>query len=268
VGARISRRQFVVGTGAASFGLLTGCGRLPWQSQPTARVPRIGLISPNATYFPSIQAFRQWLRDHGYVEGQTITIDYREYEPTPQKESLIADQVAELVRLPLDALVVHGTDAIRAAQQTATGMPLILLASNTGAKRLELLVEAFPWISRVAILWNAANVTSTGLWQEVELAAGPLGVQLQSLAVSSPEALDPVFDAAIQGHAEGLVVLGDPAAASERSQRSDPGEANPELRSSAPAAGHLPYIRVWERGRPDGQWARRCRSIRPRRKPR
>src|SRR5438105_15156910 len=73
-----TRRQFVIGAGAASLGLLTGCGRLPWQAQAPAKVPRIGVLSLSADPSEADNAaFRQGLRDLGYSEGQNLTLEWR-----------------------------------------------------------------------------------------------------------------------------------------------------------------------------------------------
>jgi putative ABC transport system substrate-binding protein len=211
----LNRRRFAWGAGAACLGaaagpLLAACERLPFQPQQPARVPRIGMLSRYPTYTAPIQAFRRELRERGYREAQNVTIDYREYGLTVQEDTPFTDLVAELARLPLDVLVVEGAQAIAAAQSTPTTIPLVLLASDTGGKRLELLVQAFPGITRVAVLWNPASPIGAGVWLEVEAAAGPLGVQLQPQAVSSREELDRALETIAQGGADGLLVVGDP----------------------------------------------------------
>ena len=91
--ARASRRRFVQGAGVAGLGLLAGCGRLPGQVQAPAKLPRIGYLGlgssgPN----PGVEAFRQGLRDLGYIEGQNIVVEYRladgRYSPTPDPGEL------------------------------------------------------------------------------------------------------------------------------------------------------------------------------------
>jgi putative ABC transport system substrate-binding protein len=215
MGVILSRRQFALGAGAACVGAATGpllaaCERLPFQTHQPARVPRIGVLSRNPTYTAAIQAFRRELRQRGYVEAQNVTIDYREYGLTTEQDALPADLVAELARLQVDVMVVQGMEAIAAAQGTSTTIPLVLLATDTGGKRLELLVAAVPGIARVAVLWNPASPISAGIWREVEVAAGPLGVQVQPQAVSSPADLDRAFEVIAQGRADALLVVGDP----------------------------------------------------------
>ena len=119
-GNRLSRRQFVVG--AASAGLLVGCGRLPWQGQPAPRkVPTIGWLrqlsgestdSLEPAPDENLEAFRQGLAALGYVEGQHVVIEQR---LTDQGEAGLREAAADLVRLPVDVLVTRGLAATRAA---------------------------------------------------------------------------------------------------------------------------------------------------------
>src|SRR5438105_1101082 len=80
--SRLSRRAFVVGAGASGAALLAGCGRLPWQAEAPARVPRVGYLALNNTPVAEIEAFRDGLRELGYVDGRTIAIDVRLAEST------------------------------------------------------------------------------------------------------------------------------------------------------------------------------------------
>src|SRR5689334_3459253 len=99
----ISRRQVVVGGSTVGLGLLAGCGRLPWQAEPPAKVPRLGVLSLSAE--PSdadLEAFRQGLRDHGYSEGQNITLEWRSAGGRIDELPKLA---AELIRLPVDVIV-------------------------------------------------------------------------------------------------------------------------------------------------------------------
>src|SRR5690349_14383712 len=99
---RLSRRQFVLGAGAAT--LLAGCGRLPWQAQPAARVYRLGWLRFAPPAGPSVQwteAFIQGLRDYGYAEGQNLVIEYR--DAAGRMENLPA-LASELVALPVDLI--------------------------------------------------------------------------------------------------------------------------------------------------------------------
>jgi putative tryptophan/tyrosine transport system substrate-binding protein len=202
------------------------------QAQPAAHVPRLGLLMPGSAsgYASRLEAFRHGLHDLGYVEGRTITLAYRFAEGQADRLPALAE---ELVRLPVDVLVVDGTIAIRPAQHATTTIPIVMAVSGdpvgeglvaslarpggniTGlssrapelsGKRLELLKEAVPHFSRVAALWHRDAPVGSYL-QETQAAAQALGLQLQALEVGSPEALDQAFAAMTREPADALVVL-------------------------------------------------------------
>jgi putative ABC transport system substrate-binding protein len=199
-------------------------------AQPRSKVPRIGVLTPAAeASAPSLEAFRQGLRDLGYVEGQTIVLEYR--FAAGQNERLPA-LAAELVQLPVDLLVTHSGPGAQAAKDATETIPIVaatggdqvvaslarpggnltgltLLTPELGGKRLELLKEALPHVSRIAVLQNAANPTSPAMLREIEAAARVLGLQLQSLAVRHPDELDRVFAVMTREGAEALLVPGD-----------------------------------------------------------
>src|SRR5690349_20637538 len=124
----ITRRQFVVGASAAGGGLLAGCGRLPGQAEPAPKVARIGVLSPDSADPSTAEnaALRQGLRDLGYSEGQNITLEWRSsgnrIEPLPEL-------AAELVRLPVDVIVVQGTPATQAVIQVSVTIPIVMAFS-------------------------------------------------------------------------------------------------------------------------------------------
>src|SRR5262245_25386088 len=102
---RLSRRQFVQGVGVAGLGLLVGCGRLPWQAQPAARIPRLGFLSTPPS--PREAAFREGLRELGYVEGQNLIIEARYEQGEPGGLTGIEQFTAlatELSQLPVDVI--------------------------------------------------------------------------------------------------------------------------------------------------------------------
>src|SRR3954453_19738882 len=119
----LSRREFVVGTGVGSLGLLASCGRLPWQAPAPAKVPRIGVLSLD-TADPSDAdnaAFRQGLRDLGYSEGQNITLEWRSADSLDQFPEL----AVELVRLAVDLIVAQGNVASQAAKRASGTIPVV-----------------------------------------------------------------------------------------------------------------------------------------------
>jgi ABC-type uncharacterized transport system substrate-binding protein len=198
-------------------------------AQPTGKVWRIGYLVAGTGIIP--EAFRQALRDLGYVEGQNLAIEYR--YAANQLERL-PDLAAELVRLPVDVIVVGGINAARVVQHATRTIPIVLLAggdpvgvglvaslaqpggnitglsflsSELGGKRLELLKEAVPSASRVAVLFNPASTGAAHQWQEMEGIARSLGVQLHALEVRQADELEGAFATAVSVGADGLIVL-------------------------------------------------------------
>ncbi len=197
--------------------------------------PRIGLLSP---YSPSDaarwhQAFRQGLGDLGWVEGKNISIEYRYAEGRSDR---FPDLAADLVRLKVDVIVASaGTDAL-AAQKATRAIPIVVafaadpvasglveslarpggnvtglsqMGTELVGKRLELLKETIPKLSRVAVLWNPQNPVSTLTWKELQLPARQLGLQLHSLEVRSPNDFDQALEDATRARAGALIILGD-----------------------------------------------------------
>jgi putative ABC transport system substrate-binding protein len=124
----LNRRQFVAGASVTRLGLLVGCGRLPWQAQVPATAPRIGVLAGDPSA-PSHAAFRQALRDLGYVEGQNIHLEYRFTEGRAEP---LPNLAAELVALPVDVLVVANQASAEAAKNATATIP-IGLTNNCAA---------------------------------------------------------------------------------------------------------------------------------------
>jgi putative ABC transport system substrate-binding protein len=205
--------------------------------QPAPKVPRIGVLSNNSLASASVhylQPFRQGLRDLGYVEGQNIIVEYRFAE---WHEDRLPALAAELVQLPVDVLVTLAAPATRVARQATTTIPIVFmivndpvgqgfiaslarpggnvtgvstLSSELSGKRLELLQEAVPGLRRVAVFWNAANPGMALQFREAQAAAQELGLVLHSVEVRGPDESDQAVAAALEAHAEGLVVLAGP----------------------------------------------------------
>jgi len=199
-------------------------------AQPRSTVPRIGILPPAAeASTPLWEAFRQGLRDLGYVEGQTIVLEYR--FAAGQNERLPA-LATELVHLQVDLLVTNSPAGAQAAKDATETIPIVaatgahhvvaslarpggnitgltLMAPELAGKRLELLKEALPHVSRVAVLQNAGNPVSPDELREIEAAARVLGLQLHVLAVRHPDELDSVFAAMTREGAEALLMQGD-----------------------------------------------------------
>ena len=236
VSGRQSRRQFLHGSvSVAVVTLLAGCQILPLRPQDAPKVPRIGALGnyPSATA-PFAEALRHGLREHGYVEGENIAFEWRWAEGNADRFPELA---AELVRLNVDILFTGaGTPASLALKNATSTIPIVTMVADpvaaglvaslarpggnvTGlanvssplsAKRLELLKEVVPELSRAAVLSNADNPAASLSFRELEEAARPLAVQLHRLEVRGPNLdLEGAFEAARSGRAEALVVLTD-----------------------------------------------------------
>ena len=201
------------------------------QAQQPIKVPRIGFL---ATVSPStissrVEAFRQGLRELGYVEGKNIVIEWRYAEGKPESEV-----AAELVDLKVDLIVTVGSPGTGAAKKATYTIPIVMaqdpdpvgngyvaslarpggnitglssVAPELSGKRLELLKEIVPKLSHVAVLGTSTQPGNAQMLKEMELAAGTFGVQLQYLDVLSPKDIETAFRAASKERAEAVLVL-------------------------------------------------------------
>ena len=223
--------------------LVLALGAMAQAQQPT-KVPRIGYLgaaSPSANS-ERIEAFRQGLRELGYVEGKNIVVEYRYTEGKAHRERELA---AELARLKVDVIVTTGPTVTRAAKEATVTIPIVMtndndpvgngfvaslarpggnvtglsnLARELSGKRLELLKEIIPRLSRVAVLGTSTSPGNAQASREMELAAGTLGVKLQYLDVLSPKDIETAFRAASKGRAEAVLVLQSGILNSQRKQ--------------------------------------------------
>jgi putative ABC transport system substrate-binding protein len=214
--------------------------------QPT-KIPRIGyLTATSPSVNPArIEAFRQGLRELGYVEGKNIVIEWRSAEG---KLDRVPSLAAELVRLKVDVIVASGPTPTRAAKEATVTIPIVMgfagdpvgsgfvaslarpggnitglsiLAPEISGKQLELLKEIVPRLSRVAVLGSSTLPGNAQALRETELAAEAFGVQLQYLDVLGPKDLEAVFRAASKGRANALLVLTGPVFVLQRTQVAD-----------------------------------------------
>src|SRR3989449_10611189 len=217
--------------------VLVVCGAVA-QAQQQGKVPRIGYLSALS---PSAEAsrldgFRQGLRDLRYVDEKSVVIESRFAEG---KLDRLPDLVAELVRLKVDVIVTGGSPGTHAAQQATRTIPLVMtvigdpvprfvaslakpggnitgltqISRELSGKRLELLKEAFPKISHVAVFDDGSLTAQqiTGNLQETQMAAEALGIKLQALEVGGPNPdLEGAFKAAKSQRAGALVILPGP----------------------------------------------------------
>jgi ABC-type uncharacterized transport system substrate-binding protein len=208
------------------------------EAQQSKKVPRIGILWPFLSTVgpPFAEAFQQGLHNLGYVEGQNIAIEYRYSEG---KDSRLPDLAAELVRLKVDAIFAPTTTAALAAKNATNEIPIItaaaadpvgsglvatlarpggnvtglsLLASlEISGKQLELLKEALPKLTRVAVLADPSSLPTAGLLKEAEQAARSLGLQLRVVEARDPNELEGAFATIKKEHtANALLVIGAP----------------------------------------------------------
>ena len=222
-----------VSGGTFALGLLLCALCLPVAAQEPKKVPRIGFLSGGSpsSFSRFTEAFREGLRELGYVEEKNIAIEYKWAEGINDR---LPNLAAELVRLKVDVIVTSGgTTTIFAAKNATERIPIVMASSSdpvetglvnslarpggniTGltlggpelyGKRVELLRETVPRVSRAGILFNPANPAAALALKETQAAAHALGLQLQSLEVRSPEDFESVFKAATKAQTGALIV--------------------------------------------------------------
>ena len=201
-------------------------------AQPSARIPTIGYINL-AGGAPLVEAFRQGLRELGYVEGKTIVVEYRSAEGKPERLPGLA---AELVQLSVDVIFAPATLSTEAAKNTTTTIPIVmvsgpdpvaigvvaslarpggnitglsLMSAELAGKQLQLLKEAIGSVGRVAVLWNVGDAGMTNIFSEMQTAAPVLGVTVQPLGVQESNDIDGAFAAMTQEHPDALFMITD-----------------------------------------------------------
>ena len=207
------------------------------EAQQPAKVPRIGYLtadSRSASAHVRAEAFRQGLRELGYVEEKSIVIEWRSAEGKRDRLSALA---AELVRLKVDIIVTGGPTATRPVKEATTPIPVVMtqdsdpvgngfvaslarpggnitglsnLAQELSGKRLELLKEIVPKLSRVAVLGMSTNPGNSQSLRETELAAGAFGVQIQYLDARDSKDIEAALRSASKGRADAVLVLNFP----------------------------------------------------------
>lgn len=212
------------------------------EAQPAGHVPRVGILlgGPQGN-IEATEPFRQGLRELGYVEGRTIAIEHRFGEGRLDR---FPDLAADLARLRVDVIVAPGTAAAKAARKATATIPIVIVTAGNpvgdglieslarpggnvtglsmsvdqklGGKLLEILKEAVPTVSRVAVLWNPLTAPHTAMMKETEFAARALRVALHPVSARRPDDLDGAFTAMSRARADGLVVFSDPIFVSAR----------------------------------------------------
>src|SRR6266508_3527563 len=214
------------------------------EAQQPTKIPRIGYLVAN---FPSTnparnEAFRDGLRELGYVEGKSIVIEWRYAEGNPDRLPALA---AELVCFKVDVIVTAGPASTRPAKEATSAIPIVMgfdndpvgsgvvaslarpggnvtglstLAPEISGKQLELLKEIVPRLSPVAVLGTSTEPGNAQALREVEVAAGAFGVQLQHLDVRDSKDIETAFRAASKGRADAILMLNSPVLNPHRTQ--------------------------------------------------
>jgi putative ABC transport system substrate-binding protein len=212
------------------------------EAQQAGKVYRIGYVRAETPPAVDIEAFRQGLREHGYVEGTNVVIEYRWADGNEER---LRSLVAELLRLKVDLIVTSAPAATRVAKEATTTIPIVMvlvadpvafgfvaslsrpggnvtgfafLLPELSGKRLDLLKEAIPQLSRVAVLWNAANPYKLSDLKEVQAVADALTVAVHTFPVRGLNDFDDGFEAAAKNRAGGLITLEDPFTIAHRTR--------------------------------------------------
>jgi ABC-type uncharacterized transport system substrate-binding protein len=222
----VRRRDFikVIAGSAAGWPIVASAQQRP------PKIPRIGIIDDA----PIWDHFRRGLRELGYVEGRDVTIEYRSSGGEPER---LAAAAADLAKLSVDVFVTWGSAPTRAAQQVTTTIPIVMtavgdpikagfvqslarpggnvtgstiLGSEMAAKRVELLKQLIPGVSRVAFLWNPNNASHLAYLGEWGAAAPTLGLEAVFVEVGQPDQLVPAFASMMQKRPDALSVTADP----------------------------------------------------------
>ena len=224
------RRQFIVGATTLLVTPIAAAG------QPTGKAHRIGFLgttSPKSPHGAFVDAFREGLRERGYLEGKNVTIEYRWAESNYSRLPALA---AELVRLNVDLILTHGTPGGQAAKAATTTIPIVIaIAGDTvatglvqslarpggnltgstfsfaelNAKRIEMLKEALPNLKRVAVLMNATNVGNVVTFQAMARTARSVELEVVQVFAKSPEDFEAAFAQITKARAEAVVVYED-----------------------------------------------------------
>jgi putative tryptophan/tyrosine transport system substrate-binding protein len=235
----VRRREFI----AIVSGAAAAWPFVAW-AQKAGKMPKVGFLSPAgpSIYLPILL---DALAELGWVEGKNIVVEDRYADNRLERLPGLA---AELVHLNVDVIVAVGTLGPLAAQRATSTIPIVmtaagdplgsgliaslarpggnvtgtsLMVSDIGGKRLELLKELLPRLSRVAVLWNVANPYPAIVFKETQAAGQRLGIEVQSLEVRGPDDFDGAFDAARKLRPDALITVEDPLTFSQRRRIAD-----------------------------------------------
>ena len=237
-GPKMRRREFITFVGSALV-----VSPIVAHAQQNRKVPHIGYLMDRSGP-PGVldNGFFDGLREHGYVVGQNVEIEYRWTDGKTERLSALA---RELVDSKVDIIIVAGADSTKAARAATTTIPIVMASSQdavgdglvaslahpggnvTGrsvyapeltSKRIEILKEMFPTLARVGVLWNKENAGAGGQLREAETTGRALGVSIESLPVQIPVGLDEVMARAAQFGAGAILIVSDSSTISNRAK--------------------------------------------------
>jgi len=223
----MNRRQIIrlVG-GTAAF---AGATAWPRGSAGAAKIPRVGIIDDGSDW----EAFRQELHELNYIEGQNVAFEYRQVDGAPDR---LAAAARELAQIPVDVIAVYGTPAGQAAQQATKSVPIVVIAvgdlgaaglvtnfahpggnitGNTAlspdivTKRLQVLRDAIPTVSRLALLWNPNNASSAALLDELWKTTPYFGMSLTPVEARTADDFPQVFAAMLSNRPDAVLTTND-----------------------------------------------------------
>jgi putative tryptophan/tyrosine transport system substrate-binding protein len=213
-------------------------------AQQTGKLPRLGFLTAGRDS-PGLPALLDGLHQLGWTEGKTIIVDYRYAE---NRNDRLAELAAQLVHLNVDIIVAAGTLAPLAAKRATASIPIVmtsagdplgtklvsglarpggnvtglsLMSPDISGKRLELIEQIVPDITRVAVMWNASNPYPALVFRQTESAARQLKLEVQSLEVRAPDDLNTALEAAMREKANALITVEDPLTVNYRMQIAD-----------------------------------------------
>ncbi len=240
----MDRRFFLGLTAVVVNALVVAYASSQASGQSRESMPRVGMLTPapSATAKPAWDAFREAMKELGYVEGKSVAYEYRSAEGQPER---LPELAAELTKLPVKVMVVANTPGNLAAKKATTTIPIVMVAvgdpvrvglvstlgrpggnitgftnlsGQIAAKRLQLLKEVIPTATRIGMIGNPGDPNALVQIQDAEAAARKLKVQLRLFTIKEAAQLEPAFEAARSWRAQALLRLNDPLQVSLRAR--------------------------------------------------
>ena len=239
------RRRFVIALGLGALAPFASLAPLAGFAQQPAKIPRVGFIEPLSKDSALYRAFLQGMRDLGYVEGRNLTMEARFADSKPERLPALAD---ELGKLKVDIIVAMSTPAVYAAKQATTTIPIVMIAiadpvgsgfvanlarpggnitglsnvsADTSRQLLEMLKDAVPKLSRVAVMVNPANSSNGIQLKNINVVAPKMGVKILAVEARNAGEIESAFATMVRQRPDALIVVGDPTFRQQARQIAD-----------------------------------------------